>query len=407
MFESLEQIPLQELEWRWSRCRALLQESLPEAGGILALSRVQIYWLSGHLGNGMFWLPLEGEPVLLLRKGQERGRLESLVQQQHGFRSFADLPKVLAELGQTLPQNIAVEMSGLSWSLGQNLAKRLSGQTMQNADSLLAQARMVKSEWELYKIALAGERQGRVLEQDLPQAVQPGLSELELGQVLWKEYCQQGHQGHVRMGGPGEEIFLGAVSAGDSSNYPTSYNGPVGLRGIHPALPYMGYAGKIWQQGEILIVDTLFALEGYYTDKAQVYFAGKKSQVPEQVQKAQFFCAELQDWMQDMLRPGTTPQELHEYCVQQAEKQGWSEGFMGLAGNKVPFVGHGIGLTVDEYPPLARKFQQPLQENMVLALEPKVGLPGVGMVGVENTFQVTKEGGKCLTGGAKEIICIE
>ncbi|MFP4480921.1 MAG: M24 family metallopeptidase [Desulfohalobiaceae bacterium] len=407
MFESLEQIPLQELKWRWARCRTVLQEDLPGAGGVLVFSRINIYWLSGHLANGMFWLPLEGEPVLLLRKGLERARLESLVQEQHGFRSFSDLPRVLADLGRDMPENIAVEMSGLNWSLGQNFSQKLPGLKLQNADFLLSQARMVKSQWELYKITLAGQRQAQVLEQDLPQVISSGQSEMELSHALWGQYFQQGHQGHVRMGGPGEELFLGAVSAGDSSNYPTSYNGPVGLRGVHPALPYMGYAGKVWQPGEILIVDTLFALEGYYTDKAQVYFAGSKEQIPKQMRKAQDFCAGLQDWMQDRLQPGTTPQELYEYCVQQAEKQGWSEGFMGLGGNKVPFVGHGIGLTVDEYPPLARKFQQPLEENMVLALEPKVALPEVGMIGVENTFRVTPQGGQSLTGGIRELICLE
>ena len=44
---------------------------------------------------------------------------------------------------------------------------------------------------------------------------------------------------------------------------------------------------------------------------------------------------------------------------------------------------------------------------MLLALEPKIGIPGLGMVGVENTFEVTPDGGRCLTGAAYDIICIE
>ena len=79
---------------------------------------------------------------------------------------------------------------------------------------------------------------------------------------------------------------------------------------------------------------------------------------------------------------------------------------MALAGNKVPFVGHGIGLAVDELPALAPGFDDPLEESMVIALEPKVGLPGLGMAGVENTFLVTPEGGRSLTGHGYEIICV-
>ena len=79
---------------------------------------------------------------------------------------------------------------------------------------------------------------------------------------------------------------------------------------------------------------------------------------------------------------------------------------MGLPENKVGFVGHGIGLAVDEYPVLAKGFDQPLEEGMVMAVEPKVGLQGLGMVGIENTFEVTKGGGKSLTGEKYGITCM-
>jgi Xaa-Pro dipeptidase len=43
---------------------------------------------------------------------------------------------------------------------------------------------------------------------------------------------------------------------------------------------------------------------------------------------------------------------------------------------------------------------------MTLAIEPKISIPGFGMVGVENTFEVTPERGKCLTGEKFDIITI-
>ena len=89
-----------------------------------------------------------------------------------------------------------------------------------------------------------------------------------------------------------------------------------------------------------------------------------------------------------------------------ASKSPWYHGFMGLNGNKVQFLGHGIGLAIDEYPVIAKGFDAPLEEGMVLAIEPKIGLPGIGMVGTENTFEVTSGGGKSLTGSDFEIIKI-
>jgi Xaa-Pro aminopeptidase len=92
--------------------------------------------------------------------------------------------------------------------------------------------------------------------------------------------------------------------------------------------------------------------------------------------------------------------------VEIAAKSPWMSGFMGLGNNKVHFVGHGIGLAIDEYPVIAEGFELPLEEGMVLAVEPKVGISEVGMVGTENTFEVTANGGKAITGNNYEIITI-
>jgi Xaa-Pro aminopeptidase len=63
-----------------------------------------------------------------------------------------------------------------------------------------------------------------------------------------------------------------------------------------------------------------------------------------------------------------------------------------------------VGLHIDEYPVIAEGFTEPLLANMTIALEPKKGVGGVGMLGVEDTYAVTQTGGRCLTGGEKEII---
>ena len=59
---------------------------------------------------------------------------------------------------------------------------------------------------------------------------------------------------------------------------------------------------------------------------------------------------------------------------------------MGFGASRAAYVGHGVGLELDELPLIAPKFNWPLQENMVFALEPKVILPELGLVGIENTY---------------------
>jgi len=209
------------------------------------------------------------------------------------------------------------------------------------------------------------------------------------------------------MGAHGEEIFLGHIAAGDSGNYPSVFNGPLGLRGEHPAIPFMGYAGQVWRKGQPLSVDCGFALEGYVTDKTQIYWAGPKDSIPDEVASGHGFCMDVQAYVAEHLKPGSIPAEIYAHCLEWAKREGFAEGFMGLGGNKVPFLGHGIGLVVDAWPVLAKGFEEPFQAGMVMAVEPKMGVPGVGMVGVENTFEVTPAGGVCLTGESYEMICVE
>lgn len=405
-FEALERIPLAELELRWERCRSLLRDMAPEAGGLLVFSRMNIYYLSGTWPNGVFWLPLSGEPVLLVRRGIERTRLESSCPNILAYRSFRDLPGLTKEAGSALTPAMAAEMSGLSWSLSQGLTRHLEGHVFVPGDAVLHRVRSVKTAWELAKMRLAGRRHNACLRDILPERIAPGMTEQDIAHCIWEVFFSQGHQGLMRMQSFGEEIFLGHVAAGDSANYPSVFDGPLGLRGAHPAVTHMGYAGKVWRENEPLALDVGFFLEGYHTDKTQVYWPGPASSLPDQVARAHDFCIQVQSWLADNLAPGAVPSRLFSHCWKWAEDEGWAEGFMALDGNKVRFLGHGIGLAIDEYPALAKGFDVPLEQGMVLALEPKIGIRGLGMVGVENTFEVTGDGGRCLTGADHSIVCL-
>ncbi|HMB30714.1 MAG TPA: Xaa-Pro peptidase family protein [Desulfohalobiaceae bacterium] len=407
MYAPMDKIPQKELEMRWGRLRQLLQEHIPTASGMLVFSRLNIYWLSGHFGNGMFWLPIDDNPVLFVRKGKERAELDSSVQQIASFRSFKEFTKIISDFGQKCPRKIAVEKTALSWAFGEQLQQRLSDIDCLPGDVLLDWARSIKSDWEVNKISLAGQRHFHCLYDLLPEKIEPGMSEWQIASQIWQDCFALGHQGILRMRNLGEEMFLGCVSAGESGNFPTSLNSPDGYRGAHPAAPHMGYAGKIWSKEEVLMVDICFSLEGYHSDKTQVYWSGSKEDLPVKVRKAHEFCLELHDWVAEHMYPGTTPEELARYCFDKVEERGWTGNFMGLGGNAVPFVGHGIGLCVDEWPAIAMKFRTPIEKNMVLAVEPKLGISEYGMVGVENTFLVTEKGGQSLTGEKYDLICLE
>jgi len=373
---------------------------------MLVFSRLNIYYFSGSFVSGVFWLPLSGEPVLFCRRGDERARIESPMNHIYPFRSYSDIETILNDLGSPLPGLVAAEMNGLSWALSNSLTKHLSSHKFVPADKIIGICRAGKSERELTILREAGSRHSRCLTRLLPQFLHDGISELEISHKISELFLSEGHLGILRMENYGEEIFLGHISVGDSANYPSVFNGPVGLRGVHPATPYMGSADVRWTAGKPLTIDNGFTLAGYMTDKTQVYWLGDRETIPVRAIKAHNLCIELQDEIAGVLRPGTLPSEIWDHCHSKVERSGWGEGFMGLGKNKVFFVGHGIGLAIDEYPALAKGFDLPLEEGMTLAIEPKIGIPGFGMVGVENTFEVTNDGGKCLTGENFEIMTI-
>lgn len=403
----IEVIPPDELLIRHARCREMLALHAPQACGLLVFSRVNIYYLTGTLGNGVLWLPLNGTPVLLVRHGLERCRLESPLKHILPFRSYSDILPRLAEAGSTPQANVlAAEFSGLTWQFGDMLCAKLSGISFVPGDHALTLTRSVKTEWELAKLRLAGKRHHESLYDELPKLIRPGMNEREISHRAWDVFFARGHSGILRMNSFGEEIFLGHVSAGENGNYPNHFNGPLGVKGEHPATPYMGYAGSVWKPGTPLAVDIGFCLEGYHTDKTQLYWAGKPKDIPDVARRAHDACIEIQRHVSERMMPGAIPSQIFGEAIAMADKAGFAEGFMALGSSKVPFVGHGIGLAVDEYPVLANKFDAPLEAGMVMAVEPKIGIAGLGMVGVENTFEITGAGARCLTGKDYDMVCI-
>ena len=88
--------------------------------------------------------------------------------------------------------------------------------------------------------------------------------------------------------------------------------------------------------------------------------------------------------------------------VNGGKQQAWSCHPMEHELSAIYDITHGLGLAIDYPPVLAEGFDAPLEEGMVIALEPKIGIPGFGMVGLEDTFEVTKTGARVLTRSTPE-----
>ena len=114
----------------------------------------------------------------------------------------------------------------------------------------------------------------------------------------------------------------------------------------------------------------------------------------------------IQKYLADNLKPGTICEDLFLKAAAMAEEAGIGKNFMGAPGENARFVGHGVGLELDELPVLAQGFKAQLQSGQTIAIEPKFVFPGQGVIGIENTFAVSGKGGVKLTDFADDIVSL-
>jgi Xaa-Pro dipeptidase len=197
------------------------------------------------------------------------------------------------------------------------------------------------------------------------------------------------------------EMLLGQIGFGTNSIYPTCISTPGGIYGLHPSTPFMGCRDRKLAPGDLVNIDIGCGIEGYQTDKTMTYMFG--GPIPEDAISVHMRCVEIQDEIATRLVPGAIPSEIYHDVMSSLEPS-FLENFMGYGKRRVNFLGHGIGLWIDELPVIAEGFDEPLQEGMVFAIEPKKGIPDVGLVGIENTFLVTANGGQSITGTCKGML---
>jgi Xaa-Pro aminopeptidase len=228
------------------------------------------------------------------------------------------------------------------------------------------------------------------------------MSEAELGAEVARVLLREGHHAVTRLSRFDTELFMVQVCFGGSSLRPNAFDGPGGIEGLSAAVPQFGSHHRRLRRGELVFVDCGCGVDGYHTDKTTTYAFGD---LPEHAHLAHRRCVDIQAAIAARLRPGTAPSAIYEEIMADLDPA-FREGFMGLGEQQVRFLGHGVGLQIDEYPAIARGFDEPLEASMTLAVEPKKGIPGVGLVGIENTFVVTPDGGCSLTGTSPGMIAV-
>lgn len=384
-------VPLHELNDRMRRFKSRMDTKNPDWELAVFFGNINLYYFTGTMQDSMLYIPRDGDPTLWVRKSYERARDESEFKNIERMSSFRDAAKVYS----AHPVSVYLETELVPLALYNRFSKHFPIPDIKPLDTDVNMVRAVKSQFELSLMKKSGKIHARVLEEIVPGMLSEEINEAEFAGNLYQVLVEEGHHGISRFGMFNTEMLLGQIGFGENSLYPTSFDGPGGSVGLCPAVPLLGDRKRKLKKGDLVFVDVGCGVGGYHTDKTMTYMFGKPP--ADDVTREHNKCLEIQNILAEKLVPGNIPSEIYNSVIENLDES-FLKNFMGYKDRQVKFLGHGVGLLIDEVPVIARGFDEPLLENMVFALEPKKGIPGVGMVGIENTFIVTPKGGTCITG---------
>lgn len=363
------------------------------ADGFVATHGVDIFYLTGTMQSGFLLVPAQGEPTFYVRRSVERARQEASVP----IEPLGSLKTWRDRLAQRLPAlagecTLAAAFDRLPVDTLDRLRAALPDASWTNGAALIRTVRMVKDETELSAMRRAANVVDEALQESLPK-LRPGMREIELMAEIEYALRRRGHLGLMRVRSPGSELVTGIAASGAAVALPSAFDGPAGGEGLHPAFS-KGAGWSPIEPGEPILLDIGCNIDGYVIDQTRTAVIGE---LPPDLQRAYDAAERIQAAIEEMLKPGAVCEEIYAKSLELAAAEGLADHYMGFGGDAVKFVGHGIGLEIDEWPVLAKGFRTALEPGMVLAVEPKFTFPGRGVLGIENSYAITGNGFEKLT----------
>lgn len=354
--------------------------------GSIILLNSDIFYFTGTVQNSFLYIPTIGEPVLMVKRGLQRALEESPLKNIVSIKNIKQIPEILHEFGYTVTNKIGMELDVVPFNTYKTYKKIFLQTEFYDISNLIKEIRAVKSPYEIELLHNAI----HVIDEaflSVPSFLKEGMSEVELASLFEAEMRKGGYSGSCRMRAFNQEFFYGNVCTGESGFYPSFFDGPVGGAGVSLSHP-QGAGWKKIKRDEVIYIDYTCIVEGYSGDQTRIFCMGELT--PKMV-KAFEDAVLIQSEIVKAMKPGISAEEPYFMALKLAEKMGYKDNFMGYKENQVKFLGHGIGLELDEWPVLAKGFKMPIVSGMTFAMEPKFVFPE-GAIGIENSFVMTENG---------------
>lgn len=388
--DPMETVPEQEIESRIREFQSNLQGL--DLDGAFILQNADLFYFSGTIQSSILFVPKYSEPVLMVLKGFQRARRESPLRRVISITGKSQIKEVLGNFDLLNIKKIGLEMDVLPANLYLWFQETFPEYDWSDVSGAIRKIRVIKSPYEVEQIRSAA----RILHKgylEIGDIIQAGVTELEIDGHLALIARREGHMGILRMRGWNQEMTYAHVLSGESGAAISFLDSPHGGSGNTPAMAQGASFRKI-RKDEPIGIDYGVGVNGYLADQFRTFVIGNLS---DELTRAHDCSAEIHRLFMHKAKAGIPCSDLYGLSLEEAERAGLGEYFMGYGEGKVRFVGHGLGLEIDEFPVLAPQFRQKLEPGMVVAFEPKFVFPGKGVVGLEDDYLVTATGVERLT----------
>jgi Xaa-Pro aminopeptidase len=363
----------------------IFREKMARAGVnfSIIMENADLFYFSGTTQKGMLVIPLESDPLLFVEKNQERAQRESPlpvipISRNRDIRDILNAKGILRGKG-------GMELDVLPVTYYERFRQNMAFDSFVDISPLIRKSRMIKSDFEIRQIMRSGEIIDSVFSR-AREILREGLREIDVEAELTAEGRRRGHQGLLRMHGFNQEMMCLYVISGQAGAIPTSVDVTIAGLGLTAALP-QGSSFKVIRRDQPVILDYGGAYNGYITDETRSFVIGSLS---EKFIKAHEVAREILEDIMTFAGEGVESTQLFERAQNMAKAKNLDEYFMGYGAGKAGFIGHGLGLELNELPVITPCHPQTLAEGMVFAVEPKFVFPGEGGIGVEADFVIRR-----------------
>jgi Xaa-Pro dipeptidase len=326
---------------------------------------------------------------LFVKSGVERARRDVFIDldRVEPVRGMARIFDGLRDLGLKPNPRVGTELDVLPVSLWENWQKLAPDWTFVSITPAILNQRQIKEEHEvrLIKKACGAIDAGHLRTMEV---LRPGMTELELAAELEDAHRRAGHEGNYFMRHPDFFMGRGMLSSGpdllNSTGIALSLTG-VGLSAATPAGP----SRRVIEKDELVLIDIPVMLEGYHADHTRMYVAGKAD--PLEI-RLHYALEDIFYYASENIRPGKTWAQCVSDVTDFAERLGVGESFQNMQnGKKLHYIGHGVGLELNEPPLVTAKNNDPVLAGTVMALEMQLLVKDRTAVKMEDMMLIGEE----------------